>query len=115
LAPRLVLEGAGERREVALPETLANIQGNAIFMAGFMYDAAGNPVWYVAQGALDASGTFNGAWQQMANGQTMTGAYRAPVLLDSNVGSLSLAFGGSRAATLTLPGGRRIPLTRFDF
>lgn len=89
-------------------------QGNAIFMAGFMYDAAGNPVWYVAQGTV-ASNAFAGAWQQFANGQSLTGAYRAPIVLDSNVGALTLAFTGARTANLTLPGGRVIPLTRFEF
>jgi hypothetical protein len=91
------------------------IQGNAIFMVGFMYDAAGNPLWYFGQGTVSAANVFGGAWQQIANGQTLTGAYRAPVIINSNVGSLTLAFSGSRAATLTLPDGRQLPITRFDF
>lgn len=91
------------------------IQGNAVFMVGFMYDEAGNPLWYFAQGTIDSANAFNGAWQQAANGQTLTGPYRAPIFLASPVGSLALTFAGSRAATLTLPNGRQVAITRFDF
>jgi hypothetical protein len=90
------------------------VQGNAMFMAGFMYDAAGSPIWYVAQGTLASNG-FANAWQQFAGGQTLTGPYRGPAVLNSNVGALSLSFASSRAGTLTLPNGRSLPITRFDF
>ena len=82
-------------------------------MAGFMYDASGNPVWYAAQGSI-ANGTYTGNLAQYANGQSLTGAYKAPVVSNPNVGAITLAFTGSRVANLTLPGGRVIQLTRFD-
>lgn len=89
-------------------------QGNAIFLAGFMYDAAGNPVWYTGQGTV-ANNAYAGSWQQFANGQSLAGAYRTPILLDGNVGALTLVFTGPRSANLTLPNGRVLALTRFDF
>ena len=90
------------------------VSGNTLFMVGFMYDAAGNPVWYLAQGTF-ASGTMVDRWQQFANGQSLTGAYRAPIALNSNVGPLTISFANSRAATLTMPDGRQVALTRFAF
>jgi hypothetical protein len=91
-------------------------QGNGMFMAGFMYDAVGEPIWYVAQGVLNAAGnSFNGTWQQFAGGQTLTGAYRAPSLANGNVGAVTLAYTGPRTANLTLPNGRVVALTRFAF
>ena len=91
------------------------VQGNAIFMAGFMYDDAGNPMWYAAQGSVAGGTTFNGAWQQFANGQALGGIYRAPTIINGNVGGLGLAFTGPKSATLTLPNGRVVNLTRFEF
>jgi hypothetical protein len=91
------------------------VQGSAIFMAGFMYDDAGNPMWYAAQGSVSGGTTFNGAWQQFANGQALGGIYRAPAIVNGNVGSLGLAFTGPKSANLTLPNGRVVSLTRFEF
>jgi Astacin (Peptidase family M12A) len=91
------------------------IQGNAIFMVGFMYDEAGNPLWYFAQGTINSASAFDGAWQQAANGQTLTGPYRAPIFLTSSVGNVTVSFTGSRTATLVLPNGRQLAITRFDF
>ena len=89
-------------------------QGSSIFMAGFMYDDAGNPVWYAAQGSVSGN-TFNGTWQQYGGGQALTGSYKAPSVVNANVGAIALTFTGSRSANLTLPNGRVVPLTRFDF
>jgi hypothetical protein len=72
-------------------------------------------VWYLASGVLSGAGLFNGEWTQFANGQTLTGAYQAPELINANAGSVTLQFSSPAAATLTLPNGRQIPLTRFSF
>lgn len=97
------------------------IQGNAIYFAGYMYDATGNPVWYLASGNLGSGDLTSGAdlyqgnWQQYANGISLTGTYQAPNIVNANVGSVTLQFSDNSNATLTLPDGRQIPLTRFFF
>lgn len=77
------------------------IQGDQVFMAGYMYDANGNPVWYVSRGAMDSPTTYQGDWYQYANGQTLTGPYKPPSA-PTNVGTVRLEFSAPDQATLTL-------------
>jgi hypothetical protein len=67
------------------------MQGGAIFIAGFMYDTAGNPLWYFAQGAVGGTGAYSGAWLQAAGGQTLGGAYRPPTFYESAFKSASIS------------------------
>src|SRR5678815_6038419 len=55
-------------------------QGGQLFMAGYMYDDAGNPVWYLSGNSSPATNLqgYSNVWQLYGNGQTLTGAYRAP-------------------------------------
>ncbi len=90
-------------------------QGAHAFIAGYMYDASGNPVWYVADTpAVSNAQTFTGTWLQFANGQTLTGSYRAASLANGNVAPVTIQFQGAENAILTLPSGS-LPLTRFRF
>ncbi len=90
-------------------------QGNAAFLAGYMYDTAGNATWYVAANDTPIANpqSFQGTWLQVANGQTLTGAYRAPSA-PSSVGPVTIQFQGADTGILTLPTGP-IPITRFRF
>ena len=85
------------------------------FMAGYMYDASGNPLWYLAQGNMPSQQVFQNSWSQYANGQTMTGAYKPATTLNANVGALTIQFQDATNATLTLPDNRKLPITRFRF
>jgi hypothetical protein len=59
--------------------------------------------------------TLTTNWLQVANGQTLTGPYKAPVLINSNVGQLVIQFTDSANALLTLPTGRQVAITRHRF
>ena len=80
-----------------------------------MYDAAGNATWYVAQNAAPIANarSFEATWLQLANGQTLTGAYRAPSA-PTSVGPVTIQFQGADTGILTLPSGP-LPVTRFRF
>jgi hypothetical protein len=91
------------------------IQNGGIFIAGFMYDSFGNPIWYLSTGAMSSPTLYQGQWGQYAGGQSLTGGYQPSSLLNGNVGAISLQFTGSTSAILTLPDGRQIPLSRFQF
>ena len=91
------------------------VQNNAMFLAGYMYDATGNPVWYSSMGNMTSPTLFQGNWVQYGNGQTLTGGFRSAGIVNGNAGSIVLQFASSSAASLTLPDGRQIPLTRFAF
>jgi hypothetical protein len=91
------------------------VQNNTAFIAAYMYDAAGNAVWYASGPAtLTGNNTFQGTLDQFAGGQTLTGSYVAPNHV-VNVGSITLQFTSPTAGTLTLPDGNQIPIQRFSF
>jgi List-Bact-rpt repeat protein len=91
------------------------IQGTTIYLAGYMYDSAGNPTWYLASGSMASSTLFTGVWQQFAGGNPQIGVYQPVQVGNANAGSVTLQFTDNSNATLTLPDGRQIPLTRFIF
>ena len=90
-------------------------QGGSAFLAGYMYDPAGLPIWYYTTAATPNARAFSSNWIQLAHGQTLTGTYQAPGTAISNVAPVNLAFTGADSAVMTLPGGRTTALTRFRF
>ena len=90
-------------------------QGGTADIAGYMYDDAGNPIWYITVVSTPNPLTMNGAWWQFANGMTQAGPYRAATRTNDNVGPATIAFTSATTATMTLPGGRQIALSRFRF
>ncbi len=90
------------------------IQNGRIFLAGFMYDDAGNPVWYVSTGAMNAPDFYDGVWSQYANGQTLTGRYKSASVVNANLGTAVLVFSDTAHARMRLPNGQIVPLERFS-
>ncbi|OGA49912.1 MAG: hypothetical protein A3G25_08040 [Betaproteobacteria bacterium RIFCSPLOWO2_12_FULL_63_13] len=93
---------------------LIEVQGTTLWMGGYMYDGAGNSVWYSTAGPMTSTTLYQGHWDQYSGGQTLTGAYKAPDA-PTNAGTIKLQFNTSSTATLTLPDGRQIQLERFYF
>ena len=91
------------------------VKGNTLVMAGYMYSAAGTPIWYLTSGTMTSSSTYTGSLQQYAMGQSMGGRYRRPQLINANVGTVSLVFTDAKNGTITLPDGRQVAITRFAF
>jgi len=91
-----------------------DIQDDQVFLAGYMYDAAGEPTWYLGVSALNAQlNNFSTRWLEFAGGQTLTGPYQPNRLVNGNVGALVIEFDTPRSATLVLPDGRRQRIVRF--
>ena len=93
-------------------------QGGALDIAGYMYDEAGNPVWYLNVGQLGgtpAARSFQGSWWSYANGQTLTGPWKPNTRTSSNVAPLTIQFNGPDTALMTLPNGRTTSLKRHRF
>ncbi|MBI1890295.1 MAG: hypothetical protein HYS18_06610 [Burkholderiales bacterium] len=92
------------------------IQNGTMFLAGYMYDDFGNPIWYASgPTAMASTSNYQGTWQQYGDGQTLTGGYRSASVVNSNVGNVSIYFIGPREATLTLPNGSSVALQRYEF
>jgi len=92
-------------------------QGGTLDVAGYMYDDAGNPVWYIAVGAMGGPTgmLFSNAWLGFAGGQTLTGAWQPNHRLAGSVAPLTIEFTAPDAAVMTLPNGRSTRLVRQRF
>jgi len=99
------------------------IRDQTMFVSGFMYDDAGNPVWYISAGPMDTPTRYHGALSLIAGGQTMSGEYQAPTS-SIPVGNITIEFTSADDATITLDdagaaatrssGARKAaPITRF--
>jgi len=92
-------------------------QGNQLFMAGYMYDDAGNPLWYLSGDGTPSANllSFANVWQQYGNGQSMGGPYKPPVAVNTSVGPVTIQFSSDEAGLMTLPGGKTTTIQRFRF
>ena len=84
-------------------------------LAGYMYDAAGNPTWYITVVDTPDPRRLSGNWWAFANGQSVGGSYRPATLVNDKVGTVAIDFTSATTATMTLPDGRRIPIVRQPF
>jgi len=75
------------------------VEGGTLFMVGFMYDAAGNPVWYLSAGPMKTPTTYSGSLVQVANGQTVTGPYHPPSP-PTTIGTVSIEFTSTETASI---------------
>jgi hypothetical protein len=83
------------------------ILNGRLFIGGFLYDAQGNPIWFVANGALAANGTdFVADMQEWQGGQTLTGSYRPPTQIASP-GTINLSWISNTQLVMRWPGGFR--------
>jgi CubicO group peptidase (beta-lactamase class C family) len=90
------------------------VQNNSILFSGYMYDANGQSVWYSSTGTMQSPGVYQGELFEYAGGQTLTGNYKPPAATIDR-GAMTLQFTDQQDATLTLPNGTQVPLTRFRF
>ncbi len=90
------------------------VQGNKLFMVGFLYDDSGNPVWILTAGTMQSATRYVGRLSNITGGQALNGSYRAPTSY-IDIGSVMVDFAGNDRATLTLPSGKQVPITRFRF
>lgn len=78
-----------------------------------MYDDAGVATWYISTGDMTSTSLYSGTLQRCSGGQSLTGSYRAPGCT-ADQGNVTLQFTSQITATMTLPNGRQISLTRFS-
>ena len=76
------------------------VQGDTLFIVGFMYDDAGNPLWYFSAGKMASETEYQGSLLQFSNGQTLTGTYHPPGP-PAAIGLLDVEFTAIDEATFT--------------
>lgn len=92
------------------------LQGNQIFMASYMYEASGVPVWYITTLNLVSGATFAGSMERYSGGQSLTGSYRPATPSTSARATLTFASGTTGSLTLALTDGsapRTVSVERF--
>lgn len=89
------------------------VQGAIAFMAIFHYDLLGEPTWHVVEGGLDhGRGTNTSLKLRLyTGGQSLTSAYRAPLL--HVVADTTLSFRGPCGGQLQVAGGPPIRMQRY--
>jgi hypothetical protein len=90
------------------------VQGTTLFMAGYLYNSTGSAFWVTSSGAMTSTSLYQGMLTRCSGGQSIGGAYKAPSCV-ADQGSISIAFSSTTSATLTLPNGSLVPLTRYTF
>jgi hypothetical protein len=76
------------------------VQGSSLFLAGFMYDDFGNPLWYFGAGPMTTERHFESDLLLFSGGQTMSGPYRPPGT-PLRVGRIGVDFSAADRATIT--------------
>ncbi len=90
------------------------VQNSTMFLATYMYGSTGQAVWYVSNGAMTSTSLYTGALTEFRGGQTLGGPYNAPTS-SLSAGTITIQFSSQTAATLTLPNGQQVALTRYSF
>jgi hypothetical protein len=93
-------------------------QNGWLDIAGYMYDDAGNPVWYLTVGQISGTSTgrfFLGQWWSYGNGMTLYGPWQQHQQTSNNVAPLTITFTSSTTALMMLPNGRTTTLQRHRF
>jgi hypothetical protein len=97
----------------------AEVQGDYLYMSGFMYLDDGRPVWYLAAGSAlpVATPTFTRPLLSCTGGPMLNGVPVSPANVQCIAGSgaIAVVFNSSNSMTLTLPSGVQQTLTRFPF
>ena len=90
-------------------------QNETLVLSFFGYDDGGRMQWYYADGPLGCGGyCWSGTLIRFDNGQPLNGAYHASTQ-SGNAGTVSIDFTSRVTGSLKLPGGRVIPIQRFNF
>ena len=91
------------------------VQGEFLYIAGFMYDDSGSPVWYVSGGKMATSNYYEGYWQRCANGQAMSEVFHPATCSVLSSAPVAIYFSSTTSATMRLPDGKQLNLSRFSF
>ena len=89
------------------------IQNGTVFLATFIYNEAGNAIWYTGSGQLNADNTVTLDLAEFSNGQCIQCAYQGPDVVGT-VETATIRFTSSSRAELNWSGGT-VALQRFNF
>jgi hypothetical protein len=89
------------------------VQNGTVFLATFIYNDAGNAVWYSGSGVLNADNTVTIELNEFANGQCIQCTHQNPALIGT-VETATIHFTSRGTADLSWSNGT-VALQRFNF
>jgi len=78
------------------------VQNSSLFIAGFIYDANGAPIWITSGGPMSSDRFYSGPAYVTSGGQCVGCAYHPPSVIP--YGSVSVTFTSTTTATITVNG-----------
>jgi hypothetical protein len=91
------------------------IQDNYLFVALYVYDEAGNPIWYTAGATLGGNSLFDGELHYTFNGTCIDCNVTQPVTILGERGEITINFLTETTATIEFDGGVVKNIERFNF
>jgi len=91
------------------------VQGSQAFIASFMYDTSGQPTWYASVANLFTTSSLSGPLDLFANGQSLSGNYKAPSVSAGAAGTMAYGFSSNAIGFMTLPNKKNVNIKRFVF
>jgi hypothetical protein len=88
-------------------------QDRTVFIATFVYEKAGNPIWYSGTGKLNASDTVTATLMRSDGGQCISCAHTEPTSSDG-AGPITIKFTSQSTGIVTWSGGTT-NIERFNF
>jgi hypothetical protein len=88
-------------------------QNGTVFIATFVYDNSGNPIWYSGSGQIDANSTLTANLQISSGGPCVGCTYRAPSTIDAAI-PITITFKSRQEANVTWLGSAA-HIQRFQF
>jgi hypothetical protein len=87
-----------------------DVKHGVLVLTVYSYKSNGDSEWYIATGTLTNAGrSFVGSLDKTRNGQCISCPYKAPTPGGSD-GQVTIEFSSATNGTMTLPGGRAIPI-----
>ena len=90
------------------------IQDNFLFIALYVYDEFGNPIWYTASTTLAGNALFDTSLNYTFNGTCIDCSYTAPITLVGDRGPITINFLTETTATIQFQGAIK-NIERFNF
>ncbi len=91
-----------------------DFKNGTLVVTVYSYRADGQPQWYLAAGPLIGN-AFAASLDKYASGQCIACGYSGRPTPSGNDGTIAIQFSSSTSATVTLPGGRVIPIVPQQF
>jgi hypothetical protein len=90
------------------------IQDNYLFIALYVYDEFGNPIWYTAGTTLEGNALFDSSLNYTYNGTCIDCSYTAPITIVGERGPITIVFDTETKATIQFQGAIK-NIERFNF